>query len=157
MRTPPLVASVMFRLRFWRLASFSICCHWGGSNALFMVSCNRSSRSVISPNKAARAGSFCRSNTVTRPSIRVLETTRRYGCVSACRAKSRMLASPPMSKGSDRGSSTSFTFPVRPGLVFNTLTISKLILSLSYGNVVVVCFSGLANHVLDAVNLRCMS
>ena len=62
-----------------------------------------------------------------------------------------------MSKGSDRGSSTSFTFPVRPGLVFNTLTISKLILSLSYGNVVVVCFSGLANHVLDAVNLRCMS
>ena len=67
MKTPPRSASPIFRRRLPRLLSVSICFHCDGSNDRFMVSCRRSSRSVIRPNRAARAASFCKSDNVTRP------------------------------------------------------------------------------------------
>lgn len=57
---------------------------------------------VISANRAARTGSFCRSDKLTSPAMLSPETTSRQGSSSAVLMNSRMLASAPTRNCSER-------------------------------------------------------
>ena len=76
---------------------------------------------VMNPKRAARTGSFRRSDQLTSPSIRFPDTRRRNGREDTSERKSKMLASAPMRFASDSLSTLSPTIRSTDGLAWKLL------------------------------------